>query len=178
MEYLARISTGLMNEYLCKQLLTTKDVKEVYELIAKTINVVEDTEIKVIKESNSNQQKAIDESKPLIIGVSACATGIVHTFVTREALEGIADEMHVNVHIETEGQNGREHALTDELIEKADYVIIASDINVDTERFFGKKYFSVEQMMQLIIPKKLLKLQWKNLKFGIKVIEAQLKLHH
>ncbi len=140
MEYLARISTGLMNEDLCKKLLTTKNVNNVYDLIAKTINV-EDTEIKVIKESSKKQPKKIDKSKPLIIGVSACATGIVHTFMTREALEGVADEMNVNVHIETEGQNGREHALTHELIEKADYVIIASDINVDTDRFFGKKIF-------------------------------------
>ncbi len=60
MEYLARISTGLMNEDLCKKLLTTKNVNNVYDLIAKTINV-EDTEIKVIKESSKKQPKKIDK---------------------------------------------------------------------------------------------------------------------
>ena len=140
MEYLARISTGLMDENFCKKLLTTKSKQTVTKLITDAIDE-KNTDIKIIKASKNEKPKQVDKSKPLVIGVSACATGIVHTFMTREALENAGKELNVNVHIETEGQNGREHALTDELIKKADYVIIAADIGVETDRFIGKKIF-------------------------------------
>ncbi|MDE6477330.1 MAG: PTS fructose transporter subunit IIB [Mycoplasmoidaceae bacterium] len=157
MEYLARISTALMDESICDKLLKAKDKKVVYNLIAKAINE-KDTDLSITKSSKKKSKPTkIDSSKPFIIGVSACATGIAHTFMAREALEKGASKLGYNIHIETEGQNGREHAVTPELIEKADYVVIAADISVDTERFAGKKIYFCDTNAAINNPEQTLK---------------------
>ena len=157
MEYLARISTALMDESICDKLLKAKDKKVVYNLIAKAINE-KDTDLSITKSSKKESKPTkIDSSKPFIIGVSACATGIAHTFMAREALEKGASKLGYNIHIETEGQNGREHAVTPELIEKADYVVIAADISVDTERFAGKKIYFCDTNAAINNPEQTLK---------------------
>lgn len=157
MEYLARISTALMDESVCEKLLKAKDNKVVYNLIAKAINE-KDKSLAITKSAKKESKpKKLDSSKPLIIGVSACATGIAHTFMAREALEKGAKTLGYNIHIETEGQNGREHAVTPELIEKADYVVIAADISVDTERFAGKKIYFCDTNAAINNPEQTLK---------------------
>ena len=157
MEYLARISTALMDEKICNKLLKS-NANEVCKLLENAIKV-SDKSISITKSSSSKKQNSTKRKKSgiNIVGVSACATGIAHTFMSREALEKTGAKLGYNVHIETEGQNGREHELTDELIQNADYVIIAADINVDTERFNGKKIFFCDTNYAINTPEKALK---------------------
>ncbi|MFT8647866.1 fructose-specific PTS transporter subunit EIIC [Liquorilactobacillus nagelii] len=78
-------------------------------------------------------------AKYKIIGATGCATGIAHTYMAQEALEQAAKKMGMTIKIETHGQTGIEHTLTSDEIAAADAVVVASDINVDADRFAGKK---------------------------------------
>lgn len=80
-------------------------------------------------------------AKGLIVGVTACPTGVAHTYMAQEALEKAAAALHYHCKIETQGSVGVDHALTAEEIERADVVIIAADTNVDLDRFAGKKIY-------------------------------------
>ncbi len=83
------------------------------------------------------------EIKGKIIGVSACPAGIAHTYMAAEQLETYGKQRGYEVKIETNGSSGIENPLTEEDIKAADYVIVASDTKVETERFRGKKLISV-----------------------------------
>lgn len=74
-----------------------------------------------------------------IIGVCACPAGIAHTYMAAENLENVAKKRGYEVKIETNGSSGVENHLTEEDIKTADYVIIAADTSVETERFRDKK---------------------------------------
>ncbi len=74
-----------------------------------------------------------------VIGVCACPSGIAHTYMAADSLERKAKKLGYKVKIETDGSGGVENALTEKDIQEADYVILATDISVPTERFRGKK---------------------------------------
>ena len=76
-----------------------------------------------------------------IIAVTACATGIAHTYMAAESLERAAGKLGYQMKVETNGAIGAENVLTDEDIEAADLVIIASDIKIDPIRFSGKPLY-------------------------------------
>ena len=76
-----------------------------------------------------------------IVAVTACAAGIAHTYMAAEALERAAKELGYDVKVETNGAIGAENVLTNEDIENADLVLIASDIKIDPIRFSGKPLF-------------------------------------
>lgn len=78
-----------------------------------------------------------------IVGVTACANGVAHTYMARDALLEAANKLNWNVLIETQGQSGQEFALTESEIANADGVILAADITVDMDRFKGKKVYKV-----------------------------------
>lgn len=73
-----------------------------------------------------------------LVAVTSCPTGIAHTYMAAEALEKAANEMGVEIKVETQGSVGVENSLTEQDIAAADGVIIAADANVDTARFQGK----------------------------------------
>ncbi|EUJ21393.1 PTS fructose transporter subunit IIC [Listeria aquatica] len=79
-----------------------------------------------------------------IVGVTACAAGIAHTYMAQAALEKAAEELGIDAKIETQGTIGTENALTEKEIAEADLVIIASDIAIDKSRFIGKKLFETD----------------------------------
>jgi PTS system fructose-specific IIC component len=78
-----------------------------------------------------------------IVAVTACPTGIAHTYMAAEALQIAANELDINMKVETRGSVGAENELTETDIEWADAVIIAADTNVPLERFAGKKLIKV-----------------------------------
>ena len=78
-----------------------------------------------------------------IIAVTACPTGIAHTYMAAEALQIAANELNIDMKVETRGSVGAENELTEEDIKSADAVIIAADTNVPLERFAGKKLVKV-----------------------------------
>lgn len=87
-------------------------------------------------------KEAASSDKPLIVAVTACTTGIAHTYMAEESLIKIGEEMGVNVRVETNGASGVGTPLTAEEISKAVGVIVAADKAVETARFDGKKLLS------------------------------------
>lgn len=88
------------------------------------------------------QKEAVNSDKPLIVAVTACTTGIAHTYMAEEALIKQGEEMGVTVRVETNGASGVGNALTADEIAKAKGVIIAADKAVETARFDGKQLIS------------------------------------
>ncbi|RMC47070.1 fructose-specific PTS transporter subunit EIIC [Lactobacillus sp. ESL0230] len=91
-----------------------------------------------------------------LVGATGCATGVAHTFMAEEALEKAAKKLGYTIKIETHGQTGVENHLTAEEIREAKAVIVASDIDVDTDRFAGKKLVVVPVAHGLKEPEELI----------------------
>ncbi|MDO5651190.1 MAG: fructose-specific PTS transporter subunit EIIC [Moraxella sp.] len=80
--------------------------------------------------------------KPLkFVAITACPTGVAHTFMAADALKMGADKLGYQIDVETQGSVGAKNILSSEAIAAADFVILATDIEVDTERFVGKKVY-------------------------------------
>ncbi len=77
-----------------------------------------------------------------ILGVTACPTGIAHTYMAAEAIESAAKKAGYDVKVETRGSVGVENGLTDKEIAEAEFIILACDTTVPMERFHGKKVLS------------------------------------
>lgn len=105
-----------------------------------------DAEEQVAAAEEAKKAEAVKEAassdKPLIVAVTACTTGIAHTYMAEEALIKEGEEMGVTVRVETNGASGVGNRLTAEEIAKAEGVIIAADKAVETARFDGKKLIS------------------------------------
>ncbi|NWL75345.1 PTS fructose transporter subunit IIBC [Pseudomonas taiwanensis] len=80
-------------------------------------------------------------SRPRIVAVTACPTGVAHTFMAAEALKQAAQRLGIDLQVETQGSVGARDPLSPEAIAAADAVLLATDIEVDTARFAGKKVF-------------------------------------
>lgn len=78
------------------------------------------------------------DNKPFVVAVTACPTGIAHTFMAEDALIKKAQEMGVEIRVETNGSEGAQTVLTDDEIRRASGVIVAADKNVEMARFDGK----------------------------------------
>ncbi len=90
--------------------------------------------------SNPNQEQS--PSKPLkIVAVTACPTGVAHTFMSAEAIENYAKAQGWSVKVETRGQVGVGNAISDQEVAEADLVFVAADIDVDLSKFHGKKMY-------------------------------------
>ncbi len=102
------------------------------------------------KETESNRQESggapesdqrnvsAGTSTAFVVAVTACPTGIAHTFMAEDALKKKAQEMGVEIRVETNGSEGAQNVLTEEEIRRASGVIIAADKNVEMARFNGK----------------------------------------
>ncbi len=75
------------------------------------------------------------------VAVTACPTGVAHTFMAAEALQQGAAKLGYHIQVETQGSVGAKNILTDEAIAAADIVILATDIEVNTDRFVGKRVY-------------------------------------
>lgn len=102
----------------------------------------EEQEAAAEEAKKQKHKEAASSDKPLIVAVTACTTGIAHTYMAEEALIKKGEEMGVTVRVETNGASGVGNRLTAEEIAKAEGVIIAADKAVETARFDGKKLIS------------------------------------
>ena len=136
LEVLSRLMTLLMDMELRKELLDAKDAREFMEAINRK-------EKDRYPQEESEQEPSATESEKArtydILAVTACPTGIAHTYMAAEALEKKAREMGYSLKAETNGSGGAKNVLTPEEIEAADGIIIAADKNVEMVRFDGKK---------------------------------------
>ncbi|ULT56749.1 PTS fructose transporter subunit IIB [Neobacillus drentensis] len=93
-----------------------------------------------------------------IVGISACTSGIAHTYIAKEKLIKTGQEFGHHVRIETQGTIGIENELTKKEIDDADLVIIAADIKVSgKERFKGKRILEIPTTIAIKAPKQLYK---------------------
>lgn len=131
LEVLARLSTILMDEEFRKKLVNCTDKDEFLKLI-------DAKEAEKFPEESKTETKPADGSYR-VLAVTACPTGIAHTYMAAESLENKARGMGVSIKVETNGSGGAKNVLTKEEIAKADCIIIAADKNVEMARFDGKK---------------------------------------
>jgi len=135
---LAELSKYLMKPGFAdklRQASTPDQVIAVFDAEEQEAAVEEAKKAEAVKEAASSD-------KPLIVAVTACTTGIAHTYMAEEALIKKGEEMGVTVRVETNGASGVGNRLTAEEIAKAEGVIIAADKAVETARFDGKKLIS------------------------------------
>jgi PTS system fructose-specific IIC component len=158
LEVLSRLSTIFMDEQFRKDLLAAKDKKEF-------LSIIDKKEI----EKFGEEAKAEPEKKGYrILAVTACPTGIAHTFMAAEALEKKGAEMGYALKAETNGSGGAKNVLTKEEIEQADGIIVAADKNVEMARFEGKKVLKVKVADGIHKPQELIQ----------KIIDGDVPVYH
>ena len=134
LEVLARLSTILMDEEFRKSLINAKDKKEFLNLIDKKEKEKFPDEQEGEAEVNADVRTGYR-----VLAVTACPTGIAHTYMAAESLNGKAEEMGISIKVETNGSGGAKNVLTKEDIENCEAIIVAADKKVDMARFDGKK---------------------------------------
>ena len=135
---LAELSKYLMQDGFADRL---RKVTSPDEVIAAFDTSEEEAQAEEAKKAQAVKEAASSD-KPLIVAVTACTTGIAHTYMAEESLIKTGEEMGVNVRVETNGASGVGTPLTAEEINKAVGVIVAADKAVETARFNGKKLIS------------------------------------
>ena len=143
LEALSRLSTLLMDPDFKNDLIHAESKEEFLQLIDDKES--ERYEKKVRKEEKIAEDAAPKVQEPLksaagyrVLAVTACPTGIAHTFMAAENLEQLGKKLGIPVKSETNGAEGAANVLTKEEIAAADGIIIAADKNVDMARFDGK----------------------------------------
>lgn len=136
LEVLSRLMTMLMDADFRAELLKAQSAEEFLAVIDK-----KETE----KYPDEAKNEAVSEKKDgfRVLAVTACPTGIAHTYMAAESLEQAGKKMGIPVKVETNGSGGAKNVLTKKEIEEADGIIIAADKNVEMARFDGKKLISV-----------------------------------
>ena len=128
-EILSKLTTMLLDDEVREKLLEVKNPQEVIEILS-----LEDEEEK--KEEVT--EKVENSEFPEVLAVTACPTGIAHTYMAADALIKKAKELGVNIKVETNGSTGVKNMLTDEEIKNAKGIIVAADKNVEMARFDSK----------------------------------------
>lgn len=129
LQALAALSRSLLDEKFIEGLKSAKTPDEVVNIFRKREEESEEKEVNV---------QADTSEKPFIVAVTACPTGIAHTYMAEEALKKKAAEMNVDIRVETNGSEGVKNRLTDDEIRRAKGVIVAADKKVEMARFNGK----------------------------------------
>lgn len=124
-EILSKLTTMLLDDEIRENLLKVTTPQEVIDILTSDIK-------------EENNETSIDDSFPEVLAVTACPTGIAHTYMAADALIKKAREMGVNIKVETNGSTGVKNQLTSEEIKNAKGIIVAADKNVEMERFAGK----------------------------------------
>ncbi|MBM7580343.1 PTS fructose transporter subunit IIABC [Jeotgalibacillus terrae] len=131
LQALSRLSVLLLKDEVKQGLLDAKTEDDVIALISS------------FEEEEAEEEQSTGEVKGQILAVTACPTGIAHTYMAADALKNKAKEMNVPIKVETNGSDGAKNVLTAEEIENAVAIIVAADTNVEMERFKGKRVIEV-----------------------------------
>ncbi|HEY5555612.1 fructose-specific PTS transporter subunit EIIC [Acetobacterium sp.] len=129
LEVLSRLSTILMDPEFRKKLIQSPDITT----FLKFIDEKEQEKYGKAEQEETSQKKGFQ-----LLAVTACPTGIAHTYMAAESLENKAKELGITIKVETNGSGGVKNKLTAEEIKNADAIIIAADTNVEMARFNGK----------------------------------------
>ncbi|MCF0227634.1 MAG: PTS sugar transporter subunit IIA [Malacoplasma sp.] len=143
--YLSRVANALLDASFKEKLNTAQNPATISRLIKSALD--KKAEVSKVETKEAKPTKVTKEpsktgkQKKILVGVTACASGIAHTFMAKTAIEKYGNTHDYEVWIETHGQDGAKHVIPNDLIKKADYVIVASDIHVETDRFYGKRLY-------------------------------------
>lgn len=135
LDALAKLSGILMNPEAKERLLKADSADEVLN----TIDHYDESEPS--EEAAAHVDKS--EDRPYIVAVTACPTGIAHTYMAADALKNKAKEMNVGIKVETNGSGGVKDPLSEADIKNASGVIVAADTKVEMDRFHGKRLLEV-----------------------------------
>ncbi|WP_442760570.1 PTS fructose transporter subunit IIABC [Enterococcus italicus] len=140
LQALAALSRQLIDPDFVGKLKQADSPEQVQSLFADAENAREEEE----KAESLGEAKAASETvkvneRPYVVAVTACPTGIAHTYMAEDALKKKAKELGIDIKVETNGSEGIKHRLTAEDIERATAVIVAADKKVEMNRFDGKK---------------------------------------
>ncbi|KIL44051.1 PTS fructose transporter subunit IIC [Jeotgalibacillus alimentarius] len=131
LQALSRLSVLLLKDEVKQGLLDAKTEDDVIALISS------------FEEEEAEEEQSTGDVQGQILAVTACPTGIAHTYMAADALKNKAKEMNVPIKVETNGSDGAKNVLTAEEIENAVAIIVAADTNVEMERFKGKRVIEV-----------------------------------
>lgn len=137
LQVLSKLSVMLMDEQFTNSLINACSVDEFLNIIDSAEKAKDAKE--AAKEAKAKEAVEVKKDDVFIVAVTACPTGIAHTYMAAEAIEKKAKELGYQVKVETRGSGGAKNVLTDDEIAKAAGVIVACDTNVPTDRFDGKK---------------------------------------
>ena len=152
LDVLSRLSTLLMDEEFTTALYAAKSPKEFLSIIDK----FEADKLAEEAEEAADQAVEAPVEERLVLAVTACPTGIAHTYMAAEALQNMAEKMGVTMKVETNGSGGVKNKLTAEEIAAAEGIIVACDKNVPVERFAGKPVIFVKVADGINKPKELI----------------------
>ena len=147
LEVLSRLMTLLMDEDFRAKLLAAKDADEFLAEIDKAETEKYPDEPKAEKPAETGYK---------VLAVTACPTGIAHTYMAAEALEKAGKRLGISIKVETNGSGGAKNILTPEEIEKCDGIIVAADKSVEMARFNGKKVIATKVSDGIKIPDELI----------------------
>lgn len=137
LQVLSKLSVMLMDEQFTNSLINAGSVDEFLNIIDSAEKAKDEKE--AAKEAKAKEPVEVKKDDVFIVAVTACPTGIAHTYMAAEAIEKKAKELGYQVKVETRGSGGAKNVLTDDEIAMAAGVIVACDTNVPTDRFDGKK---------------------------------------
>lgn len=152
-EMLSKLSTMLMDEEFTANLRNAKSKEEFISIIDKAENERDKSDSKKVSKENAvnagtenvvSESEKSDKNVKFIVAVTACPTGIAHTYMAAESLEKKAKEIGCKIKVETRGSGGAKNVLTESEIDRAEAVIVAADTKVPMSRFNGKKVIEVQ----------------------------------
>lgn len=146
-ELLSKITTLLLEDDIREALLNVKSKEEVLDILIK--NAEKDNE-------NSSLNQETNNNSYQVLAVTACPTGIAHTYMAADALLKKGKELGITIKVETNGSSGVKNELTKEEIKNAKGIIVAADKNVAMERFAGKNVDIVGVKEAIKDPEKLI----------------------
>ena len=163
LEVLSRLSMLLMEPEFCNKLRAAKTSEEFLAVI----DAAEDAKL-AAENAKAAAAATADAAGYDLVAITACPTGIAHTYMAAEALENKAKEMGLRIKVETQGSAGAKNVLTAEDIAGAKGVIIAADKNIELSRFDGKPLFSCPVSRGINEPEALIN----------EVMESRAPIHH
>ena len=166
LEVLSRLSMLLMDENFRAELLAAKNADQFLDICSKY--KMEKFADELGEATEDKKENAPEKTGYRVLAVTACPTGIAHTFMAAEALEKKGNEMGISIKVETNGSGGVKNRLTAKEIEECDGIIVAADKNVETARFDGKPVLFTKVADGIHKPEELIN----------KVIDGKVSVHH
>lgn len=149
LDVLARLMTVLMDEDFRARLLSAKDKDDF-------LKIIDDMETEKYPDEPQEKATNADDGRIKVLAVTACPTGIAHTYMAAEALEKAGKKLGISIKVETNGSGGAKNILTKAEIEDCDGIIVAADKNVEMARFDGKKVIITKVSDGIKIPEELI----------------------